>query len=321
MIRIGPNEWLHMAVPGSGKMGRNKVSGTLYITPKRVVIQGRDGPVWSSPINGITTIQAKGKEGRMSTTAGLEVSWSSKVPVAWWGNAINFWKKGIIQDAKKVDGPPPTFSDIAELPDILANTNWRIRRYGRDELTSEGIPGDIPDTDDFRKVARDTNVILAALRHDGFPDGPPPTYYRLMLRRHALVHITKLVWGWKRAERYIISVISGHGHRPDSARMFPVFAIWPDRWIEPKPFQGVDREWYHEINPASCGGHPYEILQKCRAMLPVITRVADELHEDPTYNPYLRMRQLFESIRDNTPIPPAPREALQLARAATGNPW
>ncbi len=35
MIRIKPLEWLHMEVRGSGRLGNSKVSGTLYLTPKR----------------------------------------------------------------------------------------------------------------------------------------------------------------------------------------------------------------------------------------------------------------------------------------------
>ncbi|MCE2509221.1 MAG: hypothetical protein J4G04_08025 [Nitrosopumilaceae archaeon] len=56
-------------------------------------------------------------------------------------------------------------------------------------------------------------------------------------------------------------------------------------------------------------------------MIPVAIRVADELHERPGHNPCLRMRQLYEAVRDGRDIPPPPREALTLARAATDNPW
>jgi hypothetical protein len=40
-----------------------------------------------------------------------------------------------------------------------------------------------------------------------------------------------------------------------------------------------------KINPAGCGGTTYHILERCRKMIPLITRVADEPHENPNHNP------------------------------------
>ena len=321
MIRIHPYEWLHLEVPGSGSLGRSKASGVLYITPRRVAIQGGDGPVWEAAIKDLAVTSSK-KAVVLTTSDGRTVTWrSKKVPAAWWGNAILFWKRGIIQGVRAVDGAPPSFGNIAELPEALRNSRWNIRWYGADTLAEEGIEGDIPDTEHFRRVVHETNVILAALRHDGFPDGPPPAHYRLMLRRHALVHMTKMVWGWRAAENYITRIITGRGHMAGGDRMIPVFAGWPDRWHEPKPFSKEDRRWHHEINPASLGGHPYLMLERCRTMIPVVVRVADEIHENPGHNPYLRMRQLFEAALAGEPLPDAPREALELARAAADNPW
>ncbi len=202
-------------------------------------------------------------------------------------------------------GAPPSFGSIAELPEMMRNTAWNIRWYTAEELYREGIEGDIPDTEQFEKVAHDTNIILAALRHDGFPNGPPPAYYRTMLRRHALVTITRMVWGWRAAESYLTRMVGGRGHLAGGDKMFPAFAGWPDRWHEPKPLGG-DRKWHHDISPTTLGGHPYQMLERCREMIPVVVRVADELHEDPGHNPYLRMRQLLEAIGNGRP-PPARR--------------
>lgn len=321
MIRIRPYEWLHMEVPGGGRMGEARVSGTLYITPKRVVVQGAAGPVWTHPVKDLK-VRAEGRSGVLAGPDGRQVTWTSKnTPVAWWGNAIAFWKGGILQDVAETDGLPPAFGDIVELPDALYHAGWRIRRYDSKTLAEGGIAGNMPDTEEFRRTVRHTNIILAALYHDGFPDGPPPAYYRRTLRRHALTHITKLVWGWKTALRQITDVVRGRGHLAGWNNLFPDSAHWPDRWFEPKPLAPAKSEWHHEINPGSCGGHPYDILERCRAMIPVMVRVADELHENPTHNPYLRMRQLYEAMRDGRDIPPPPREALPLARAAAGNPW
>ena len=319
MIRILPYEWLHMEARGSGRLAGGRISGTLYVTPHRAVIQGRDGPVWSAPVKTLD-VKAEGKAGVLSTPDGRRLTWKSGTPVSWWGSAILFWRRGVLQGVKKTDGPPPTFGDIAELPEALARTAWNVRWYGREELAAEGL-GTPPGGDGFERTARRTNMILAALRHDGFARGPPPAYYRRMLRRHALVHITHMVWGWKTGLDYITRVIRGRGHMARAGGGFLRHADWPDRWYEPKPFAPAGREWHHEINPAHCGGHPYQILRECRAMIPVVTRVADELHENPTHNPYLRMRQLFEAIRDGRPPPPPPREALPLARAAASDPW
>lgn len=316
MIRIRPQEWLHMEVKGSGRMGNAKVAGTLYVTPKRVVIQGKDGPLWESPLKDLT-VKVEGRTNTLATRDGREVTWTSKIPVAWWGNAIRFWKRGIIQNAKPVDGPPPSFGEITELPDVLRNTPWNVRWY--DTLAEEGIPGDIPQSDEFLSVSRRTNIILAALRHDGFPDGPPPAFYVMMLRRHALTHITNLVWSWRNALRYLTAVVTGRGRDARADKVGMVFASWPDRLYAPKPFTKPD--WYQQMNPACCGGHPYQMIERCRMMIPIVTRVADELHEHQGHNPYLRMRQLFEAILDDKPLPPPPREALRLARAATNNPW
>ena len=239
---------------------------------------------------------------------------------AWWGNTILFWKEGVVTNHAKVDGPPPAFREIAELPGIMRQTRWNFRWYDRQTLAKYGTPGRIPDNDEFERLVRHTNIILAALRHDGFPNGPPPAYYRMMLRRHALAHVTHLVWGWLEARRHMRDVISGRGRLPRAYTGRRFIMDWPDRWYEPKPFDETKREWYHEINPAGCGGTSYQIMEKCRTMIPLMTRVADELHENPTYNPYLRLRQLYEAIRDGRSIPPPPREALPLARRATGNP-
>lgn len=292
------------------------MDGTLYITPKRVVVQGGKGPLWESPISRLT-VQS---DGTLSIND-RSIRWKSKVPVAWWANAILFWKKGIVCDANKMDGPPPSFGDIAELPDVLSKTRWNIRWYNRETLMAEGIDGDIPDTEEFHRVSQHTNMILAALRYDGFHDGPPPSHYRQMLKRYALTHITGLVWGWKHAEMYMQDMISGKGHRAWYNIPALKFANWPDRWHEPKPYKPHKSQWYHQMNPACIGGHPYNMLHQCRTMIPIITKVADELHENPTHNPYLRMRQLFEAIRDDKKLPPPPREALSLARAAANEPW
>lgn len=317
MIRIRPLEWLHMEVRGSGRLGNSKVSGTLYLTPKRVIIQA-GGPVWEANLSDLT-IQPDGKTAIM-TADSREVTWTSKTPITWWGNAIRFWQKGVIQNAKPTDGPPPSFGDITELPEIIRNSKWSIRQYNQQELSAEGIPGEIPTSDEFTRTSYRTNMILAALRHDGFPDGPPPAFYQMMLRRHALTHVTNLVWSWRSALRYVTAIISGKGRQASTDKIGLVFASWPDRLFEPKPLT-VDPGWYHQMNPASCGGHPYQMLEQCRRMMPIITRVADELHDHQGHNPYLRMRQLFEAIRDNQPLPTPPREALRLARAATNQPW
>ena len=319
VIRIRPYEWLHMEVRGAGRLAGGKISGVLYVTPHRVVMQGNDGPAWSAPV-GDLDVKAEGRTGVLSTPDGRRATWKSDTPVSWWGNAILFWKRGIMPDVKRTDGPPPAFGDIAELPEVLARTAWNIRWYGRETLAAEGL-GTPPMSDKLESAIHQTNMILAALRHDGFPDGPPPVYFRMMLRRHALVHATHMVWGWKNGLQYITDVIRGRGHLARAGRESAPFADWPDRWYEPKPFAPAKRGWHHEINPASCGGHPYAILERCRAMIPVMTRVADELHENPTHNPYLRMRQLYEAIRDGKPLPPPPREALPLARAAASDPW
>ena len=319
MIRIRPYEWLHMEVLGSGRLGKRKVSGTLYITPHRVVIQGANGPEWSAPIKDIT-VSSRGSTGKLEAPDG-NIEWKSKMHPAWWCNAILFWKDGVVTGHRKVDGAPPAFRDIADLPDALRPTRWNIRWYDRDTLMSYGIPGKIPDTDEFNTVCRHTNMILAALRHDGFHDGPPPTYYRMMLRRHALTQVTHFAWGWREAKRHIMDVISGKDRLPRAYADFHDDMAWPDRWYESKPFANTDREWHHEINPASCGGPTYHILEKCREMIPIITRVADELHENPTHNPYLRMRQVYEAVRDGKNIPAPPREALPMAKQAAGSPW
>lgn len=103
--------------------------------------------------------------------------------------------------------------------------------------------------------------------------------------------------------------------------MFPAFAAWPDRWHEPKPFDPAKTRWHRRINPACCGGHPCQMLQTCGKMIPPVARAAGGLHENTTFHPYIRMRQLLEAIRDYAPIPPSPREALPPARAAADNPW
>lgn len=56
-------------------------------------------------------------------------------------------------------------------------------------------------------------------------------------------------------------------------------------------------------------------------MIPITARVADGLHENPTHNPCLRMRQVFEAVRDGKPLPTPPREALPPAGSAAGSPW
>ena len=320
MIRIKPYEWLHLKVPGSGRLGRTKVSGMLYITPHRVVIQGGNGPAWSSPIHALD-VKSRGGTGRLETEDGHQIEWKSKMHPAWWCNAILFWKDGVVAGRTDVDGPPPIFRNIAELPEAISRSKWNIRWYDRDTLAKYGIPGTIPATDEFDRVCRHTNIILAALRHDGFPNGPPPTYYRLMLKRHALTQITHLAWGWREARRHVRDVVCGRDRLARAYAEYHADMGWPDRMYEPKPFAGTESKWHHEINPASSGGTTYQILERCRKMIPVVTRVADELHENPTQNPYLRMRQLFEAIRDGKKIPPPPREALELARDATDNPW
>lgn len=320
MIRIRPYEWLHMEVSGSGYVGREKVSGTLYITPHRVTIQGSKGPAWSAPIKTLE-VSSRGNTGIMTTPDGHKVEWKSKkTPVAWWGNAIRFWKAGVIPTPPKADGPPPTFSSIEELPDIMSQSNWNIRWYNRETLAECGIPGKMPDGEEFDRIARRTNIILAALLHDGFPDGPPPAYYRMALRRHALTDITHTVWAWREGLRYITSVMAGK-NSPKAYNNYKRYAGRPDKWYEPKPIAPMKTEWHHEINPASSGGHPYAIRERCRAMIPIVSQVADDLHENPTHNPYLRMRQVFEAVRDGKQLPVPPREALPLARNAAGNPW
>lgn len=320
MIRIRPYEWLHMEVKGSGTVGRKKAAGTLYITPHRVTIQGREGPEWSAPVKSLS-VSARGSTGRLETPEGHRIEWKSKTPPAWWCNAVLFWKAGVITGTSQVDGAPPSFGNVEELPDILRQTKWSIRWYDRESLEACGIQGTIPDTEEFDRVCRRTNIILAALRHDGFPDGPPPAYYRIMLRRHALADITHTVWAWREGLRYITNVIAGKGSDPKAYNNYKLYAGRPDRWYEPKPIAPKKKEWHHELNPASCGGHPYQIRERCRSMIPVAMRVADELHETPSHNPYLRMRQIYEAVRDGRDLPPPPREALPLARTATDNPW
>ena len=316
MIRLRPYEWLHMEVPGSGRVSESRVSGTLYITPHRIAIQGKDGPAWSAPVRHTTV----SKDGRISSDGVHHITWKSKIPVDWWGNAVMFWKRGILYGVKQTHGPPPAFGNVAELPEVLArHPQWNIRWYNRMTLATGGL-GKPEETEEFNTVSRHTNMILAALRHDGYPRGPPPAYMKKMIARHALTHITHMVWGWKNGLRYISDVISGRGHRAQANRKAFPFADWTDRWYEHKPYRRK-REWYHEINASSCGGSTYQIYQTCHTMIPIISRVADELHENPTHNPYLRMQMLYESIRDNKPVPPPPREALPLARAAANDPW
>ncbi|MBI1658908.1 MAG: hypothetical protein IS632_09105 [Thaumarchaeota archaeon] len=89
--------------------------------------------------------------------------------------------------------------------------------------------------------------------------------------------------------RYITGVISGRN--PSKAyNNYKRYADRPDKWYEPKPVAPMKTEWHHGLNPASCGGHLYRIRELCRSMMPIVARVADELHENPTHNPYLRMR-------------------------------
>ena len=126
------------------------------------------------------------------------------------------------------------------------------------------------------------------------------------------------MWARREGLRYITGVISGK-NSPRAYNNYKRYAGRPDKWYEPKPIIPMKTEWHHELNPASCGGHPYDIRERCRSMIPVVTQVADELHENPTHNPYLRMRQVFEAVRDGKPLPTPPRERSRWrgARPAT----
>ncbi len=325
MIRIRPNEWLHMEFKGSGKINNTqKISGTLYMTNRRVVIQGSDGPIWTGLIKDMT-VSVENDICHMKVGRD-DVTWkSSTIPVSWWGNAIMFWKKGTIlapdggEPSHNYGIYPPVYNDITELPDLIKNSEWNIRWYTKDELEQCGM-GTPENSDGFERTVYKTNLILAALRHDGFPQGPPNTHLRMLHRRHALVHVTYLVWGWKQGIRHMMTRVTGYGHYAGDGQI-AMYRQPPDKMFEPKPFSPIKREWHHEINPAHCGGHTYEILETCHRMLPIITRVADELHADPTWHPYIRLRQIYEAIRDDKAIPPPVKEALPLARAATDNPW
>ena len=142
-----------------------------------------------------------------------------------------------------------------------------------------------------------------------------------MLKRHALTQVTHFVWGWREARRHMLDVVSCRDRLPRAYAEFHTGMGWPDRMYEPKPFAGTELKWCHEINPASCGGSAYQIIEKCRKMIPIISKVADELHENLTQNPYLRMRQLFEAARDGRDMPTPPSEGLTPARDATDSPW
>lgn len=332
MIRLRPYEWLHMTVPGTGTTGRSKLGGRLYISPHRLVIQNRRGPVWTADMKDVESVT----QDTVAIRDGRRLKWNSKT-YTWWPEAVKFWKDGVVVIRHTTHEPLPPYTTIHELPEALQRTKYDIRWYDAQTL---GIQDE---TEEFKKTARDTNIILAALRHDGFPHGPPPVYYTRMLQRNALAYVTSLVWYWQSQQRRIINIITGKGHlggegvlsRPhrvnveegeDALKKYPPGpGNWmmdhPDGWFEPKPFAPQKAEWYDELNPGFLGGHPYWMLERCYEMIPIVRRIADILHEDPTHSPYLRIREVYRALKNKKKIPPPPINALEAARTATNNLW
>lgn len=319
MIRARPWEWRHLEIKGSGDLGGRKVAGTLHITTRRCVLQTSGGPVWEA--NHTDTEVSQGKNGLGILRANNSIlNWKSKVPVSWWGNSILFWKAGTLVRKLEPHGYPPRLGDPRELASTLRGTSWAFREYDAKELKKCGIEGDIPETDSFRKTCANTNMILAALSYDGHAQGPPPAAHLHMVRRHALTNVSALVWAWKNARLYVRDIIRGKGYLGRACVRFLEHASWPDRYFEEKPY-GAEPEWHHRMNPASLGGMPYTLLERIDTMIPVLERVAADLHREPTDNPYRRLRELFEA-REAGEAPPDPsRGALEAARVAAGRPW
>ena len=330
MIRIKPFEWLHMTVEGRGSAGKTKLNGTLYITPHRIVIQTGNGPEWSADIRDIT-VQSKDT---IQVQDGRQLKWSSKN--TWWTEAIKFWKEGVVTNIQHTDDPLPTYSTIQELPNIIRNTRYNIRWYDKTTLNIQR------ETDEFKKVARDTNIILAALRYDGYTNGPPPIHHVRMLQRHALVYATNLAYSWKSAQRRILNIIQGKGHLAGEGMLDRHDWNGPDHWLADHPdiyhmskpiaqYVSADNpirappppppKWNQTLSPTILGGHPYGMLHKCRTMIPIVMKLADEMHENPTHTPYMRIKQIYLALLQNAAIPPPPVAALPAARNATGNLW
>ena len=315
MIRLKPYEWLHMIIPGKGASGKNRLVGSLYMMPYRVVIQNKSGPVWMAEISDIEVLS----KDTIRVQDGRQLKWTTKSHL-WWTEAIKFWKEGVVQDNTD---PLPTYTTIHELPETMQRSRYNIRWYNKDTLHVE------KETDEFKKAAKDTNIILAALRHDGFPNGPPPREYVRALQRHALVHVTGLVWFWLASKRRLFNIITGRGHQNGEGYLNKHFGndhnAWiaehPDSYYMAKPFALKRPEWHHEIHPGTLGGHPYMMLEQCNKMIPIIRRLADIIHEKPTHAPYLRIRQGYEALKTDRPIPPTPLAALPAAKAATNELW
>ena len=320
MIRARPWEWRHLEVKGSGDLGGRKVAGTLHITTRRCVLQTAGGPVWEA--NHLDTEVSSGKNAVGILRAGGSIlNWKSKgKPVSWWGNAILFWKAGILVRKLEPHGYPPKVGDPRDLAVSMRGTSWAFREYTAEELSKCGIEGKMPETDAFKRACDDTNMILAALSHDGYPQGPPPAAHLHMIRRHALTNVAALVWAWKNAKLYVGDIIRGKGHLGRACVRFLEHASWPDRYFESKPYGG-EAEWHHRMNPASLGGMPYVMLEHIGRMIPVMERVAGELHREPTDNPYRRLREVFEAYEAGDAAPDPARGALEAARVAAGKPW
>ena len=340
-IRIKPYEFLQMKIPD---VSSSNGKGSLYITPQRIILCTKNGPVYEKNIQDIEQITGTGYKGTIITNED-ELSISTKnFTSSTWGKTIEFWKKGVLQNIKMKNIPKvdeienavelqikqhmidsfdlPTYSDIRELPEILQNSDFSFRPYNITELEKEDGPeGKIKKSKELDKIVQDTNIVLAALRYDGFILGPPPAYYIRMLQRHCLNFIDTLLYNWIQGKEYITDVIRGKGYLARASARFLEFASWPDRFYVSKPYMPNKQEWYHEINPASLGGFPYNILQKCSTMIPIIQKTANEIHKEPTNNPHMRLREVYLSIRDGKPIPIPKQSTMEVARQYTEYPW
>ena len=101
------------------------------------------------------------------------------------------------------DIPPKTYNGTTV-------RHWQPAAWGR-----------LPYTEPFWKTCRRINTTPAALSHNGYANGGRSAYQTIMIRRHALAHITPTVRGWKSSLLHMTDAASGKGRLGRNPRRSP----------------------------------------------------------------------------------------------------